>query len=137
MLVREFQRIREDHKKAIQKRLARITIGSSVGRVFQENTVHKIWPVLEKIDLDAMKKIKSQEQYREWFEKQLNILAAKIKKTNPNNKRIYPGYKWGHATKILCLFLNDIVVHRDFFNSATANRLINFLYAPIDSVVRN
>ncbi len=134
-IFKEFQRISVDHRKAIQTKTARAVIGPSVGRVFQKNSVHKIWPVLAKINLDVMKSIESQDKYKEWFEKQLNKLASKIKQTNPSNKRIYPGYKWGHETKILCLFLNDIVIHRDFFNAKTANRLINFLYVPIDSLV--
>jgi len=135
MLKEEYQRIRQSHKKAIQAKAARLIIGPSVGRVFNKGTVHKIWPVLTKIDFETMAQLKSQEQYKRWFETQLNKLARKIKATNPKNSRIYPGYKWGHATKILCLFLNDMVVQRDFFPEKVANRLVTWLYCPIDSVV--
>ena len=134
-LEEEFNRIKENHKNAIQTKVARIVVGPSVGRVFQEGTVYKIRPVLKQIKLKVLNSITSQEQYRKWFENQLNKLAAKIKETNPKNDKIYPGYKWGHSTKILCLFLNDVLIHRDFFDAKTSDYLIHFLYAPIDSFV--
>jgi len=136
-LVNEYERINTNHKKAIQIRLARIAIGSSVGRVFQKDTVREIWPILTEINLDAIKKVGSQAQYKKWFERQLSKLATKIKKTNPNNKRIYPGYKWGHATKILNLFLRDIILHSRYFAEKDADKIQYFLYVPVDSIVIN
>lgn len=134
-LVQEYERIKKDHKQAIQIRAARVVIGPSVGRVFAPGTVKKLRPVLAEMDLTSMETITTQKQFKLWFEGRLNILARAIKRTNPNNTRIYPGYKWGHATKILCLFLNDIMVHRAYFNNKTARRLVKFLYAPIDGIV--
>ena len=134
-LIDEFSRIKTDHKQAVQIRAARLVIGPSVGRVFVKGATKKIWPVLRDMDLCGLAKIQTQKQYKEWFEGKLKILAKKIKKTNPNNTKIYPGYQWGHATKIFCLFLNDMVLHRDYFDVKTAKRLIYFLYAPIDGIV--
>lgn len=136
-LEEEFQRIQGDHRRAVQTKAARIVIGPSVGRVFAKDTVGRIWPVLDDMDLNKLARIDSQAQFRQFFEERLNRLARKIRTTNPENvnPRIYPGYKWGHATKILCLFLNDMIVHRDFFATATANKLVHFLYVPIDSLV--
>lgn len=134
-LEKEFLKIKAGHEKAIQNKTARIVVGPSVGRVFKRGTKNKIRPFLENINLAVMKNIRSQLQYKKWFEKQLHKLAAKIKEANPNNERIYPGYKWGHSTKILCLFMNDIIIHRNFFDNITANRIIYFLYTPIDGIV--
>lgn len=134
-LIDEFSRIKIDHKQAVQIRAARLVIGPSVGRVFVEGATKKIWPVLRDMDLCGLAEIQTQKQYKEWFECKLKVLAKKIKKTNPNNTKIYPGYQWGHATKIFCLFLNDMVVHRDYFDAKTAKRLVYFLYAPIDGIV--
>lgn len=134
-LLKEYQRIKKDHKKAIQIRAARVVIGPSVGRVFVPGSTKKIWPVLRDMDLNGLAGINTQEKYKKWFEGKLKDFAKIIRETNPNNTKIHPGYKWGHATKILCLFLNDMVVHRDYFDAKTANRLIYFLYAPIDGIV--
>ena len=37
-LEKEFQRIRDNHKNAIQARYARVVMGPSVARVFEKNT---------------------------------------------------------------------------------------------------
>ena len=136
-LIQEYRRINKKHKKTVQKRASRIVIGPSVGRVFAKGTVNQIWPVLADMDLRPLNHIKSQAQFQEYFEQALNKLARRIKRTNPENlnPKIYPGYKWGHATKILCLFLHDLVMHRDYFNDVTASRLVGFLYVPIDGIV--
>jgi len=134
-LLEEYQRIKNCHKEAVQIRAARLVIGPSVGRVFVKGATKKIWPVLRDMNLGDLSEIQTQKQYKKWFESKLKVLADKIKKTNPHNTKIYPGYKWGHATKIFCLFLNDMVVRRDYFDAMTAKRLIYFLYAPIDGIV--
>jgi len=134
-LLKEYQRIKENHEKAVQIRIARVVIGPSVGRVFVGGSKDQIHSVLKNMDLSGLVQVKTQEEYKKWFESNLEVLAKKIKETNPNNTKIYPGYKWGHATKIFCLFLNDMVVHRDYFNAKTAKRLIYFLYAPIDGII--
>ena len=131
----EFREIRKDHWNAEQRFFARTVLGSSVIRVYQEDTKDFIMEALCKVDIEKLKKITSEAQYKEYFEKALNALAAVIKRTNKGNSRIYPGYKWGHATKILCLFLRDIVLHSRYLPDQQARRLSNWLYMPIDSVV--
>ena len=136
-LEKEFQRIRDNHKSAIQARAARVVMGPSVARVFAKNTKDFVYEYLNKMDLSSLQNIKSQSEYKIWFEDKLKCLAKVIKKNNPISKKpkIYPGYKWGHSTKVHCLFLNDVIIHRDFFDTKTANRLVYFLYLPIDSIV--
>jgi hypothetical protein len=65
----------------------------------------------------------------------LSSLARVISKTNRGNNRVYPGYKWGHGTKILCLFLRDTVLHSRYFPDGKAERLRYYLYAPVDNIV--
>jgi hypothetical protein len=130
----EFRRIQENHKEQIRRRLARVVIGSSIARVFKKGSVEEIWPVLTEIPVDELPGLKNQEEFKEWFEKQLNRLARRIDRTNPGNRRIRPGYKWGHATKILCLYLRDITLHREYFVDGQVERVTRWLYVPLDSV---
>lgn len=134
-LEKEYNRIKGNHKKAIRTRLARITIGSSVGRVLRKGSKKRIWLVLEQIPVDEILRLRSQQDYKKWFEKQLSILAREIHKTNKGNARIYPGYKWGHAAKILCLYLHDIVIHREYFSQGSVGKIQYWLYCPIDSKI--
>jgi hypothetical protein len=136
-LKEEYIRLKKDHRKAIQIRLARITIGPSIGRVFRGKTKDQIWPILTKIPVDEIVLLKNEQTYKDWFKKQLAVLAHKIDETNRGNTRIYPGYKWGHATKILCLYLHDIVMHREYFQQKDIERVKYWLYCPVDRQVMN
>jgi hypothetical protein len=132
----EFERIKRRHKKAICSRLARATIGPSIARVFAKGSVERMWRVLPDIPVDELLGLKEQEDFKRWFEKQLDKLATRIKETNSGNAAINldGGYKWGHATKILCLYLRDVVAHREYFASEDAARIMEWLYVPIDSI---
>ena len=134
-LKEEFQRIKKNHKKADQHFFARAVLGSSVMRVFNKGSKEFLMNALIEIDIDKLKRIKTQEQFKDYFEKELNSIANVIKKCNYGNKKIQPGYKWGHSTKILCLFLRDIVLHSRYFPERIVDRLSKWLYIPIDSIV--
>ena len=131
----EFRRIKEHHLLALRRTASRVVLGSSVIRVFVPDTKPKLQDALDAIDVDALGSIRTQEQYREWFERFLSRLARVINKTNHNNPRVQPGYKWGHGTKILCLWVRDIVLNSRYFNDQQVERISPWLYAPIDSVV--
>jgi hypothetical protein len=136
-LIKKFHLIKENHRKTIRTKCARLTIGSSVGRVLKKGSKEQIWRTLEKISVDQLLRLRSEKDYKKWFEKQLNVLARKINKTNKGNTRIYPGYKWGHTTKILCLYLRSVVMDSEFFNQSHREKIKYLLYCPIDSVVMN
>jgi hypothetical protein len=135
LLKKEFRRLKKHHREAIRARLARSTIGSSVGRVLKKDSKKQIWPTLEKIPVDEILRLRSEQDYKKWFEKQLGVLAREIDKTNKRNARIYPGYKWGHATKILCLYLRDVVIYREYFLKNYREKVKYWLYCSIDSQV--
>jgi hypothetical protein len=134
-LKKEYVRLGKNHRNAIRTRIARTTIGASVGRVFKKKTKERIWPILKEIPVDAMLRLKNEPSYKEWFKKQLKVLAHKIGSTNKGNTRIFPGYKWGHATKILCLYLHDIVMHGEYSQQNDRERVKYWLYCPIDGLV--
>ena len=134
-LKKEYGRLKKHHRGAIRTRLARLTIGSSVGRVLKKGSKERIWHILEKIPVDEIIQLQSEQDYKKWFEKQLGVLARKIDKTNKGNTRIYPGYKWGHATKILCLYLRSVVIDREYFLQNYREKVKYWLYCPIDSQV--
>jgi len=136
-LRREFQRIKRDHSDAVQHFFARVVLGPSVVRVFVEGTKEELYKSLVRIDLSELKSVRTEEEYRIYFEKELNRLARVVKKNNSRNSRIYPGYKWGHSAKILCLFLRDMVLYSRYFSIPEVKRLSKFLYVPIDSIIIN
>lgn len=135
-LENEFIRIRDKHRKALLKISARAVLGPSVIRVFQKGTKLKLKPLLENINVDELLKIETQEDYQHWFEKHLAKVAEEIRIANPRNTtpRIYPGYKWGHAAKVLNLFIREVVEFKRYFSDVKATRIRKWLYTPIDSL---
>jgi len=134
-LIDEYKRIKEDHWEAEKRFFARINLAGSIIRVFDKGTKPDIINALLKLDIDRLKTIKSQSEFKLYFEKQLEKLSAVIKMTNKDNNRIMPGYKWGHSTKILCLYLRDLVIHSHLFDQETSNKLSCYLYTPIDGII--
>jgi len=94
-------------------------------------------PVLVNIPIDEIVGFDNQDEFKTWFEYWLKILAKEILRQNSNNEKIHPGYKWGHSTKILILYIRELVINTRYFPDATVNRISGLLYVPIDSVVIN
>jgi hypothetical protein len=134
-LKHEYERIKEKHLLAIRRTAARLVPGSSVIRVFEKGTKKKLLPVLAKVEIETLKTLAGPEQFKLWFERELNRVARAIKRQNPKNKRIHPGYKWGHATKILTLLICELVLNSRYFSDDEVERISPWLYAPIDSIV--
>jgi len=135
-LVTEFERIKMDHQKALRQRGARVVLFASVTRVFQKGTKGHLLTMLAEIPVDEIATLKGQEEFRAWFEHCLDILAQEIKRLNPQNSRIHPGYKWGHATKILTLYIREIVLNSRYFTDAQVQAVAPWLYIPIDNIAR-
>lgn len=135
-LIAEFQRIGLSRKAAQIQRSARVCLGPSVTRVFSPGTGAKLTELLQNIPVDELIQIQDQAAYKLWFERHLSKVAELIRKTcSPKKCHVYPGHKWGHGTKVLCLFVRDIVLLSRYFDQEQTDRLANFLYVPIDSIV--
>jgi hypothetical protein len=134
-LVAEYRRIKKKHLGAMEERAARAATSSSVIRVYRPGTKEKLMLALEGVDIESLKKLSGQNAYKKWFEKELNRIADVIRKTNANNENIFPGYKWGHATKILCIYVRSLVLCSRYFSDAQKRHISPWLYAPIDRIV--
>jgi hypothetical protein len=131
----EFRRIKGQHQEALKKTTARVVLGPSVMRVYAKGTRDALLPLLPTLDVDAITKFKSQEQFSKWFDSHVERIANIIDQHNPRNARIRPGFKWGHATKIMALYVRDLVLNSRYFSDTEAARVSPFLHVPIDSVV--
>ena len=136
-LVVEYERIKANHRKAITLTVARSILGPSVIRVYCEGTKEPLLKALVALDSDCLPDLAGQEAYRAWFQQSLDAVARVIAGTNQDNCRIFPGYKWGHATKVLCIYVRDLVNYSRYFTDSEAARITPWLYSPIDSVVIN
>jgi hypothetical protein len=133
----EFRRIKGQHQEALKKTIARVVLGPSVMRVYAKGTRDALLPLLPTLDVDAITQFKSQEEFSEWFDGHVERIAKTIDRHNRRNTRIRPGLKWGHATKIMALYVRDLVLSSRYFSDTDAAKVSAFLYVPIDSVVIN
>lgn len=131
-LVGAFRTIRGAHANAVVGRAARVVLAPSVVRVFRKKTNDRLRAALAKIDASELAAMRAADEFERWYETRLDGLARLIKATNARNERILPGYKWGHAAKVLSLFVGELVLHSRYFPDAVVRRLAPWLYAPID-----
>ena len=124
-----------NHRKALVKYAALVVLGPSIIRVFLPGTRNQLISVLIDIPFDEIATLENQDEYRKWWERRLDILAGEIEKSNTGNSRIYPGYKWGHAVKVLNLMMREIVLNSRYFPDEVMERVSPWLYCPIDSIV--
>ena len=131
----EFLSIREDHWESAKRRSARVTLGSSVIRVFRKGTKTPLMKVLADLDMDALKGLTGQVAYEQWFTAALTRVARIIRRHNRANKKIMPGYRWGHAAKVLCIYCRDLLLNSRYFTDRQVQRIEPWLYVPIDRIV--
>lgn len=134
-LVAKFQKLDRRKKDAVAERTAKVVLGPSVVRVFKSKTSEDLLKMLKSLDLDKLHSCTTQEQFDNFFFYALRKLDEAILEKNRNNSRVGNGHKWGHAAKVLCLYLRDLVLYTRYFDDEDALRLQYFLYMPVDSVV--
>lgn len=134
-LLHEFQRIGHEHNRLVAQHASQVVLGASVLRVFAPQTKKELLPFLPALPLSELEEVSNQESFEKWFALQLNRLARRIILKNKDNPRVNPGYKWGHGTKILSLYLREVVLNSRYFNDPTMRKISPFLYVPIDSKI--
>ena len=104
-------------------------------RVFAKGTKQPLMEALVALDVEALPGLGDQAEFRRWFVHALGRVARRLKRTNHDNTRIMPGYKWGHATKVLALYVREVVLNSRYFTDDDVTRIEPWLYVPIDGVV--
>jgi hypothetical protein len=105
--------------------------------VFAAGTKVALVPLLARLPADELPHLDDEAAYRAWFTRQLDIVAKAVLRLNPPATRpgIHPGYKWGHATKVLTLYVRDLVLFSRYFTDEEVELIAPRLYCPVDSVV--
>jgi hypothetical protein len=133
----EFGRLELNHAAAVLKAVARSALPGSIVRVFSKGTRDALLDLLPRFAIDELRDLRDDTAFRDWFERQLTPVAARILELNPPElrARVHPGYRWGHTTKVLAVYVRDVVLYSRYFTDAEARRIEPLLYCPIDGVV--
>jgi hypothetical protein len=133
----EYRRIAAAHRQAILKVTARSALPPSVTRVFNTGTKDALVDLLGRIPMDELPALADETAFRRWFAHHLDRVAAVILSLNPpeTRPRIHPGYEWGHGTKVLALYVRDVVLFSRYFTDADVERITLWLCCPIDGIV--
>jgi hypothetical protein len=133
-LIEEFERLKTGHRSAVPERVARGTLGASVMRVFAKGTRDDLRKALLGIPVEQLREIRDDDKFRKWFEVQLRVVGNAINLKNKNNARVQPGAVGGHGTKVLTIFLREMVAHTRFFKDGELGRIERLLYVPLDRI---
>lgn len=132
-LEEKFKLIKKSHREDLRKTEARVVLAPSVMRACKTGTKEKVKYILERIDIDYLRSVRNQTQFKRWFCKNLKTIVKAIKDKNKGNNRVGNGY--GLATKVLALYVRGMVLNRRYFTDKEVCRIEKWLYTPIDSVV--
>jgi hypothetical protein len=145
ILEEEYQRIKDNHRRAMIARVARVCFSGSTSRVFpkaksknEKSANDIIKEALRTIDVDTLPSFKTQEEFRLWFEEKLKLILDVIPQRNSHGKILSEGSrKWGYGAKILCLFLRDMIENCLYFSVDKVEETRKCLYVPIDDIIIN
>lgn len=112
---------------------ARDATGPSVIRVFAKGTRPVLLVSLLKLPVEDLRGLRDRAEFERWYEQQLAKVASSLRKNNRDNERIRPGIKWGHAAKILSIYLRGLVLHSRYFPDRVVRRVKPWLFVPVDS----
>ena len=136
-LEEEFRRIQEHHREALVLAVARMSLPGSITRVFRKGTKDTLLGTLVRLPVGEMTSLTDGDAFDRWYEARLETVASAILRGNPDmpGSRIHPGYKWGHAAKILSVFLHNLVSYSRYFSDEDAARIEPLLHCPIDGII--
>lgn len=134
-LAQRYLDLAKTDRNATVLRVAKIVTGASVVRVFDKGTARRLVDALVLLDLEKFAQCKTDEEFDKFFFLSLDQIDEAIDKRSRRNDLLGEGRKWGHASKVLCLFLRDLVLYSRYFRDDEVRRLQNLLYMPLDSVV--
>lgn len=124
------------YKDAVKKRIAKIVLGASVIRVFEEDTKAALMDCLNKLDIHSLTLIKTEKEYDKWHIKQVNyVYNALLRKNKIKYRGELVGLKWGHATKIFNLFIGHLYHYSPYFNERSNIEAHKYFHIPLDSKV--
>jgi hypothetical protein len=134
-IARELTSRHRHTRESIRHWCARAVTGPSVIRVFEKGTKDDLMPMLLRVPIEQLPMLSDKTAFEAWFEKQLEPVAKTLAKRNGRRKSVQPGIKWGHAAKILAIYVRDVVLHSRYFEDEEVKRLTPWLFVPVDSKV--
>ncbi|MBN8865489.1 MAG: hypothetical protein J0H92_19095 [Sphingobacteriales bacterium] len=124
------------YREYCKKRVARIILPNSVIRVFTAGTKLAIFDCLQKIDVDELPALKTRELFDSWHKTQLGKVSKSISGFGNNLAEIgEEGIRYGHAAKILNLFLGHLVFFSPYFSTTASEKVRHFLHVPFDKKI--
>jgi hypothetical protein len=116
----------------------RASLPSSVIRVFQPTTKDVVvWAAVDPPGGWPSRASRTSRHFRHWFVPSLDKVANCVLALNPSEVKpgIHPGNNRGHSTKILALFVRDIVLFSRYFSNTEVETIVPCLYCPVNRVV--
>ncbi|MGA2150769.1 MAG: hypothetical protein ABSG44_09825 [Thermodesulfobacteriota bacterium] len=134
-LVELFGEVKNQQKYAAIRRTGLVTLDASLIRVFEEKTKDDILSVLVSVPIEDLRKISNESEFKTFYKQQLDRIENAVLRKNARNEKLGKGLKWGHCTKILSIFVREIVLRSRICSNKEVKRLVPLLYVPLDSKV--
>lgn len=117
-------------------RVAKITLGNSVIRVFVKQTKVALIDCLLNLPVHEITSIQNQIAFDKWHLKQVKKVYVCMCNVKGNVGRLgHTGLLYGHATKIFNLFIGHLIFYSPYFPANAVKQAKHFLHVPLDKKV--
>jgi len=117
-------------------RVAKITLGNSVIRVFVPLTKVALIDCFLNLPVSEVISIENQIVYDKWHLKQVKEVYKCLCNQKGNIKRLgHTGLMYGHATKLFNLFIGHLIFYSPYFPENAVKKVKHFLHVPLDKKV--
>ena len=125
------------YRELTKQRIGKIVLGSSVIRVFVKGTKDALLKCLHKIPVERALYLHTQAEYDRWHYHQVKKVYNCLRYQRGNISRIgnNTGLEFGHATKIVNLFIGHLVFYSPYFKKKDTITISTFLHVPLDRKV--
>lgn len=119
----------------VVNRMIKIILGSSVIRVFSKGTKPALMKGLKAIPVNELNQLTTQTEFDSWHQSHVRKIQRILERSDKDRARFEKGELFGHATKVVNLYLGHLVLYSHYFKKVTINRVKYLLHVPLDSKV--
>ncbi len=125
----------DTYKSFVVNRIIKIILGSSVIRAFSKGTKPLLMKGLKAIPINEIDQLTTQTEFDSWHKSQVGKIQTILVRGDKETARFGNGELYGHAAKVVNLYIGHLLLFSQYFKKVTINRVKHFLHVPLDRKV--
>ena len=112
----------DTYKSFVVNRIIKIILGSSVIRAFSKGTKPLLMKGLKAIPINEIDQLTTQTEFDSWHKSQVGKIQTILVRGDKETARFGNGELYGHAAKVVNLYIGHLLLFSQYFKKVTINR---------------